>query len=144
MMKSAKLRVFYRLLHRYRHDPSGLRTTNPPQPKSTLSESLGSRAHANSNLHRRSARMNILPFKKNLTDLVRGLRNNKTNEQAYISQCIQEIKQELRADDKKDKMLAIQKLSYVRFIPSSVPIFFSLVQIRFFVSWSAGSQAHIF
>lgn len=59
-------------------------------------------------------KMNILPFKKNLTDLVRGLRNNKNNEQAYISQCIQEIKQELRADDKKDKMIAIQKLTYVR------------------------------
>lgn len=68
--------------------------------------------------------MNILPFKKNLTDLVRGLRNNKNNEQAYISQCIQEIKNELRADDKKDKMLAIQKLSYVRPLTE---IFFAFV-----------------
>jgi hypothetical protein len=53
-------------------------------------------------------------FKKNLTDLVRGIRNNKNNEQQYISQCIQEIKNELRGDNNKDKMVAIQKLTYVR------------------------------
>jgi hypothetical protein len=53
-------------------------------------------------------------FKKNLTDLVRGIRNNKNNEQQYISACIQEIKNELRGDNNRDKMVAIQKLTYVR------------------------------
>ena len=35
-------------------------------------------------------------FDKNLTDLVRGIRNNKDNEAKYIAQCLEEIKQELR------------------------------------------------
>lgn len=55
-----------------------------------------------------------LSFQKSLTDLVRGIRNNKGNEATYISQCIQEIKAELKSEDKKAKMVAIQKLTYVR------------------------------
>ncbi|KAL1437791.1 hypothetical protein MTO96_048639 [Rhipicephalus appendiculatus] len=38
-------------------------------------------------------------FDKNLTDLVRGIRNNKENETKYISQCIDEIKEELRQEN---------------------------------------------
>jgi len=61
-----------------------------------------------------------LSFQKSLTDLVRGIRNNKGSESAYISQCISEIKQELRNEDKKVKMIAVQKLTYVRvLLPSS-------------------------
>ena len=55
-----------------------------------------------------------LSFQKSLTDLVRGIRNNKGSESAYVSQCISEIKQELRNEDKKVKMIAVQKLTYVR------------------------------
>lgn len=73
-------------------------------------------------------------FDKNLTDLVRGIRNNKENEvkvtwyfpffashidyykllQAkYISQCMEDIKQELRQDNLSVKSNAIAKLTYV-------------------------------
>ena len=38
-------------------------------------------------------------FDKNLTDLVRGIRNNRDNEAKYIAQCIEEIKAELRLDN---------------------------------------------
>ena len=55
-----------------------------------------------------------LSFQKSLTDLVRGIRNNKGNESAFISQCINEIKAELKNEDKKVKMVAVQKLTYVR------------------------------
>ena len=59
-----------------------------------------------------------LSFQKSLTDLVRGIRNNKANEASYVSNCIAEIKQELKSDDKKAKMIAVQKLTYVCFIRS--------------------------
>lgn len=74
-------------------------------------------------------------FDKNLTDLVRGIRNNKENEvgtvtvscrvvnlkvvcvfflQAkYISQCMEDIKLELRQDNISVKSNAIAKLTYV-------------------------------
>ena len=35
-------------------------------------------------------------FDKNLTDLVRGIRNNKDQEATYIAACLEEIKLELR------------------------------------------------
>ncbi|KAL6063118.1 hypothetical protein STEG23_037770 [Scotinomys teguina] len=41
-------------------------------------------------------------FDKNLQDLVRGIRNHKEDEAKYISQCIDEIKQELKQDNMKD------------------------------------------
>lgn len=43
-------------------------------------------------------------FDKNLTDLVRGIRNNKDNEARYVAQCISEIKQELRQVDVPDNI----------------------------------------
>lgn len=52
-------------------------------------------------------------FDKNLTDLVRGIRNNKENEAKYISQCMEDIKQELRQDNLNVKSNAIAKLTYV-------------------------------
>lgn len=52
-------------------------------------------------------------FDKNLTDLVRGIRNNRDNEAKYISQCIEEIKAELRLDNMSVKANAIAKLTYV-------------------------------
>ena len=52
-------------------------------------------------------------FDKNLTDLVRGIRNNRDNEAKYIAQCIEEIKAELRLDNLSVKANAIAKLTYV-------------------------------
>lgn len=53
-------------------------------------------------------------FDKNLTDLVRGIRNNKDNEAKYIAQCIEEIKQELRQDNISVKANAVAKLNYLQ------------------------------
>jgi AP-3 complex subunit delta-1 len=57
-------------------------------------------------------------FDKNLTDLVRGIRNNKENEAKYISQCMEDIKQELRQDNLSVKSNAIAKLTYVSLTPT--------------------------
>ncbi|XP_058834592.1 AP-3 complex subunit delta isoform X2 [Topomyia yanbarensis] len=53
-------------------------------------------------------------FDKNLTDLVRGIRNNKDNEAKYIAQCMEEIKQELRQDNSNVKANAVAKLTYLQ------------------------------
>ena len=53
-------------------------------------------------------------FKKSLTELVRGIRANKKNEYQYICKCIQEIKEELKQVNKRVKVIAVQKLTYVR------------------------------
>ncbi|KAI7692996.1 hypothetical protein SSS_05830 [Sarcoptes scabiei] len=55
-------------------------------------------------------------FDKNLTDLVRGIRNNKDNEAKYITQCIEEIKEELRHDSLFVKANAISKLTYLQML----------------------------
>uniref|UniRef100_A0A914VDM2 AP-3 complex subunit delta n=1 Tax=Plectus sambesii TaxID=2011161 RepID=A0A914VDM2_9BILA len=53
-------------------------------------------------------------FDKSLTDLIRGIRNNKDNEAKYIAACIDEIKHELRQDSTVVKTNAIEKLSYLQ------------------------------
>lgn len=53
-------------------------------------------------------------FDKNLTDLVRGIRNNKDNEARYIAQCLEEIKLELRQDNMNVKTNAVAKLTYIQ------------------------------
>ncbi|XP_017769237.1 PREDICTED: AP-3 complex subunit delta [Nicrophorus vespilloides] len=55
-------------------------------------------------------------FDKNLTDLVRGIRNNKENEAKYITQCMEDIKQELRQDNLTVKGNAIAKLTYLQML----------------------------
>ncbi|XP_014232130.1 AP-3 complex subunit delta-1 [Trichogramma pretiosum] len=55
-------------------------------------------------------------FDKNLTDLVRGIRNNKENEAKYITQCMEEIKQELRQDNIAVKANAVAKLTYLQML----------------------------
>ena len=45
--------------------------------------------------------------------MVRGIRSNKKNEAQYISQVMQEIKEELRSPEPQKKTVAVQKLSYV-------------------------------
>nr|QHN70698.1 garnet [Limenitis arthemis astyanax] len=55
-------------------------------------------------------------FDKNLTDLVRGIRNNKDNEGKYIAQCMEEIKLELRQDNIGVKANAVAKLTYLQML----------------------------
>uniref|UniRef100_A0A1B6DPB2 AP-3 complex subunit delta n=2 Tax=Clastoptera arizonana TaxID=38151 RepID=A0A1B6DPB2_9HEMI len=55
-------------------------------------------------------------FDKNLSDLVRGIRNNKENEAKYIAQCIEEIKQELRQENLSVKATAVAKLTYLQML----------------------------
>lgn len=55
-------------------------------------------------------------FDKNLQDLVRGIRNHKEDEAKYISQCIDEIKQELRQDSLAVKANAVCKLTYLQML----------------------------
>ncbi|XP_054722236.1 AP-3 complex subunit delta-1-like [Uloborus diversus] len=55
-------------------------------------------------------------FDKNLTDLVRGIRNNKDNEAKYIAQCIEEIKEELRQENISVKSNAVAKLTYLQML----------------------------
>ncbi|CAG8666709.1 14615_t:CDS:10 [Cetraspora pellucida] len=57
-------------------------------------------------------------FEKSLTDLIRGIRANKKNEQKYIAACLQEIHQEVKSNDPDIKAQAISKLTYVRGIIS--------------------------
>uniref|UniRef100_A0A914ZQZ1 Clathrin/coatomer adaptor adaptin-like N-terminal domain-containing protein n=1 Tax=Parascaris univalens TaxID=6257 RepID=A0A914ZQZ1_PARUN len=53
-------------------------------------------------------------FDKSLTDLIRGIRNNKENEARYIASCIDEIKMELRQESTFVKANAIEKLAYLQ------------------------------
>lgn len=55
-------------------------------------------------------------FDKNQSDLVRGIRNNKDNEPKYISQCMEEIKDELKQDNLNVKANAIAKLTYLQML----------------------------
>jgi len=55
-------------------------------------------------------------FDKNLTDLVRGIRNNRENEGKYIAQCLEEIKQELRQNVTAVKANAVAKLTYLQML----------------------------
>ncbi|XP_069505613.1 AP-3 complex subunit delta-1 isoform X2 [Ambystoma mexicanum] len=55
-------------------------------------------------------------FDKNLQDLVRGIRNHKEDEPKYISNCIDEIKQELKQDNIAVKANAVCKLTYLQML----------------------------
>lgn len=55
-------------------------------------------------------------FDKNLDDLVRGIRNNKNNESKYISECIEEIKDELKIPNVNAKANAVAKLTYLQML----------------------------
>lgn len=55
-------------------------------------------------------------FDKNLSDLVRGIRNNKENEAKYIATCLEEIKTELRQQNTAVKANAVAKLTYLQMI----------------------------
>ena len=53
-------------------------------------------------------------FRRSLADLVRGIRANKKDEHKFITRAIQEIKDELKLANKDAKVVAVQKLTYVR------------------------------
>eukprot|EP01117_Protostelium_nocturnum_P002810 TRINITY_DN13730_c0_g1_i1.p1 TRINITY_DN13730_c0_g1~~TRINITY_DN13730_c0_g1_i1.p1 ORF type:complete len:1096 (-),score=278.81 TRINITY_DN13730_c0_g1_i1:141-3428(-) len=53
-------------------------------------------------------------FERSLEDLVRGLRNNKKNESAFIAQVMTEIKEEIRSKEMAKKVVAVQKLVYLQ------------------------------
>ncbi|RHZ80658.1 hypothetical protein Glove_134g191 [Diversispora epigaea] len=55
-------------------------------------------------------------FEKSLTDLIRGIRANKKNEQKYIASCLQEIRQEIRTNDPDIKATAVSKLTYLQML----------------------------
>jgi len=52
-------------------------------------------------------------FEKSLADLIRGIRANKKNEEAFISSCLEEITSEIKSNDIDIKAVALQKLTYV-------------------------------
>ncbi|KAG2392299.1 hypothetical protein C9374_012551 [Naegleria lovaniensis] len=55
-------------------------------------------------------------FEKSLQDMVKGIRANKNNEDAYIRSCIAEIKEELRSNDIKKKAVGVQKVTYLHML----------------------------
>lgn len=57
-------------------------------------------------------------FEKSLTDLIRGIRANKKNEQKYIAVCLQEIRNEVKSNDLDIKSTAVAKLTYVSLLYS--------------------------
>lgn len=61
-------------------------------------------------------------FEKTLTDLIRGIRANKKNEQKYISVCLQEIRNEVKSNDADIKAMAVAKLTYVRRNTWGIPV----------------------
>ncbi|ORZ00266.1 adaptin N terminal region-domain-containing protein [Syncephalastrum racemosum] len=55
-------------------------------------------------------------FEKSLTDLIRGIRANKKNEQKYITVCLQEIRNEVKSNDIDIKAMAVAKLTYLQML----------------------------
>jgi AP-3 complex subunit delta-1 len=55
-------------------------------------------------------------FEKTLSDLVRGIRSHKGSEAQYISQCMTEIKKELKGGNIAVKANAISKLTYLQML----------------------------
>lgn len=55
-----------------------------------------------------------LMWERTLQDLVRGLRANKKDEAKFITQAVNEIRQEIKSKDMELKAGAVLKLTYVR------------------------------
>jgi AP-3 complex subunit delta len=53
-------------------------------------------------------------FERSLQDLIKGMRNSKNDQVAFVAKAIQEIKEEIKSRDVGIKAQAIQKLTYVR------------------------------
>merc|ERR1711937_658477 len=55
-------------------------------------------------------------FDKTLQDLVRGVRNNKGKEKEYISQAVEDIREELKHPHCDVKAVAISKLCFLQML----------------------------
>eukprot|EP00163_Fabomonas_tropica_P032177 TRINITY_DN7967_c0_g2_i1.p1 TRINITY_DN7967_c0_g2~~TRINITY_DN7967_c0_g2_i1.p1 ORF type:complete len:1234 (-),score=421.05 TRINITY_DN7967_c0_g2_i1:309-4010(-) len=55
-------------------------------------------------------------FRKNVADVVKGIRSSKKNESQFISQCIAEIKEEVKKNDVHIKAEAMRKLIYLNML----------------------------
>jgi AP-3 complex subunit delta len=53
-------------------------------------------------------------WERTLQDLIRGLRAHKNDEANFISQVVDEIRQEIKSKDMELKAGAVMKLTYVR------------------------------
>ncbi|XP_023397015.1 AP-3 complex subunit delta-1-like [Loxodonta africana] len=70
-------------------------------------------------------------FDKNLQDLVRGIRNHKEDEAKYVSQCIDEIQQELKQDNISVKANAICKLTYLQMLGYDISwAAFNIIEVK--------------
>jgi len=76
---------------------------------------------------------------KSLTDLIRGVRAHKKNEASYISECLQEIKLELKTEDHDTKASAVQKLTYLHLLGYDIRLAFfpSMLKTNTVLSWAA-------
>lgn len=96
--------IFARAFHRPSSSTSSI-------PSDLLSIHKASRRTSDSNSSTDWA--NLFRFEKSLYDLIRGLRQNKGNEKAYIQNCLKECRQEVRSTDGDLKATAILKLIYL-------------------------------
>ena len=53
-------------------------------------------------------------FEKSLQDVIKGIRNPKSDPVAFVAKVTQEIKEELKSRDITVKAQALQKMTYVR------------------------------
>uniref|UniRef100_A0A914C768 AP-3 complex subunit delta n=3 Tax=Acrobeloides nanus TaxID=290746 RepID=A0A914C768_9BILA len=76
-------------------------------------------------------------FDKNLTDLIRGIRNNKENEARYIAACMEEIKVELRQDLTFIKANAVEKLCYLQMLGYDISwAAFNIIEVMASIKYS--------
>jgi len=75
-------------------------------------------------------------FEKSLSDLIRGIRSNKSNTHQYLLQCIDEIKDELKHKDADTKAAAVSKLSYLHMLGYDISwATFPIVEVMSFSSY---------
>jgi AP-3 complex subunit delta len=60
--------------------------------------------------------MNNLIFQKSLQDLVKGIRDNKSDPSTFIAKAISEVKRETKSTDPDVKCQAVRKLTYLQMI----------------------------
>ncbi len=83
-------------------------------------------------------------FRKNMLDMVKGLRSHKTNESEYINQCLSEIKEEVKSMDKLTKAVAISKLTYLRMLGYDISFaHFNVVEVMSQPSFSDRRLAYL-
>lgn len=83
-------------------------------------------------------------FRKNLLDMVKGLRSHKTNECEYINQCLSDIKEEVKSVDKQTKAVAISKLTYLYMLGYDISFaHFNVVEVMSQPSFSERRIAYL-